>query len=65
FMLDTGSGPNLIKEACISATPDLDPTHILKLNGINNSPVCTIGKIIKIILGIPVNFHVISDDFPI
>ncbi|EFN76474.1 hypothetical protein EAI_05446, partial [Harpegnathos saltator] len=65
FMLDTGSGPNLIKEARISGTPDLDSTHILKLNGINNSPVYTIGKITKIILGIPVDFHVISDDFPI
>ncbi|EFN87275.1 hypothetical protein EAI_15804, partial [Harpegnathos saltator] len=65
FYLDTGSGPNLIKEARISGTQDLDPIHILKLNGINNSPVYTIGKITKIILGIPVDLHVISDDFPI
>ncbi|EFN78096.1 hypothetical protein EAI_11212, partial [Harpegnathos saltator] len=65
FMLNTGLGSNLIKEARISGTPNLDPTHILKLNGINNSPVYTTEKITKIILGIPVDFHIISDDFPI
>ncbi|EFN89119.1 hypothetical protein EAI_12058, partial [Harpegnathos saltator] len=43
----------------------IDSNHILKLSGINEYPVYTIGEIVIIILGIPVNFHVISDDFPI
>ncbi|EFN86473.1 hypothetical protein EAI_03121, partial [Harpegnathos saltator] len=65
FMLDTGSRPNFIKEACVSKTLDIESTCVLKLNRINNSSVYTIGKIIKIILDIPVDFHVISNDFPI
>lgn len=64
-MLDTGSGPNLIKEQHINNRNDINHINILKLNGINNYPVFTLGEIILTLFGRPVSFHIVSDDFPI
>ena len=65
LMLDTGSGPNLIKEKFISKEIKINHANILQLNGINNYPVYTFGEIILPLFGIPVKFHMVSDDFPI
>ncbi|KYQ60768.1 hypothetical protein ALC60_00172, partial [Trachymyrmex zeteki] len=42
FMLDTGSGPNIIKENFISRDTTVNHNNILKLNGINKHPVYTL-----------------------
>jgi len=64
-MLDTGSGPNIIKENFISKGETIDYTKILKLNGISEYPVYTLGEITLPLFGVQVNFHIVSNDFPI
>ncbi|KAM0730323.1 Retrovirus-related Pol polyprotein from transposon 17.6 [Formica fusca] len=64
-MLDTGSGPNIIKENLIPEEININYTNILKLNGINNYPVYTLGEITLTLFEIPVIFHIVSNDFPI
>jgi len=53
-MLDTGSGPNLIKENSIHEKININFTNMLKLNGINNYPTYTLGQITLNIFEIPV-----------
>lgn len=64
-MLDTGSGPNIIKENFIPKNIKINYTNILKLNGINNYPVYTLGEVTLTLFGLPVSFHIVSNDFPI
>lgn len=64
-MLDTGSGPNLIKERYLPDYLPINYESILKLNGINEHPVYTLGEISLTICGMPVIFHIISNNFPI
>ena len=64
-MLDTGSGPNIIKETFIPKGRTIDYNNILKLNGINEYPVYTLGKITLSVFGKEVIFHIVSSDFPI
>ncbi|KAM0724682.1 Retrovirus-related Pol polyprotein from transposon 412 [Formica fusca] len=64
-MLDTGSGPNIIKENLVPEEININYTNILKLNGINNYAVYTLGEITLTLFKIPVIFHIVSNDFPI
>ncbi|XP_067209984.1 repetitive organellar protein-like [Linepithema humile] len=64
-MLDTGSGPNVVKEKYVPENTNTNHSNILKLNGINDYPVYTLGEIMLSIFEIPVKFHIVSDDFPI
>ncbi|KAM0732966.1 Retrovirus-related Pol polyprotein from transposon 412 [Formica fusca] len=64
-MLDTGSGPNIIKENLVPEEININYTNILKLNGINNYSVYTLGEITLTLFEIPVIFHIVSNDFPI
>ncbi|KAL0111266.1 hypothetical protein PUN28_012870 [Cardiocondyla obscurior] len=65
FMLDTGSGPNIIKENLISDKLKIDYGNILRLNGINDYPVYTLGRVIIPLFIKQVIFHIVSKDFPI
>jgi len=65
FMLDTGSGPNIIKENFVPKGKTINYNNILKLNGINEYPVYTLGEITLPLLGKEVTFHIVSSDFPI
>ncbi|KYN43073.1 hypothetical protein ALC56_02512, partial [Trachymyrmex septentrionalis] len=64
LMLDIGSGPNVIKETFISKDSTID-YNILKLNGINEYPIYTLGKMTLSVFGKEVIFHIVSNDFPI
>jgi len=64
-MLDTGSGPNVIKENFTPEGININYRNILKLNGINNDPVYTLGEIVLTLFELPVIFHIVSNDFPI
>lgn len=64
-MLDTGSGPNVIKEKFVPDSTIINHDNILKLNGINDYPVYTLGEITLIIFKLPVKFHIVPDEFPI
>jgi len=65
FMLDTGSGPNIIKENFVPKGKTVNYNNILKLNGINEYPVYTLGEITLSLLGKEVIFHIVSNDFSI
>jgi len=58
-MLDTGSGPNIIKENFVPKGKPVNYDNILKLNGINEYPVYTLGKITLPLLGKEVTFHIV------
>lgn len=58
FMLDTGSGLNIIKEDLVPKETIINYKNILKLNGINDHPVYTLGEIKLILFKILVVFHI-------
>jgi len=64
-MLDTGSGPNIIKKNFIPKCKVVNYTNVLKLNGINEYLIYTLGKITLLFLEKKVIFHIVSNDFPI
>jgi hypothetical protein len=64
-MLDTGSGPNIIKENFVPKGKTINYNNILKLSGINEYPVYTLGEITLTIFEKNVIFHVVSNNFPI
>jgi len=65
FMLDTGSGLNIIKENFVPKNKTVNYNNILKLNGINKYPVYTLGEITLPLFEKEVTFHIVSNDFPI
>ncbi|EFN68951.1 hypothetical protein EAG_02025, partial [Camponotus floridanus] len=65
LMIDTGSGPNIIKENFKPEGIKINYRKILKLNGINDYPVYTLGEIVLTFFELPVVFHIVSNDFPI
>jgi len=64
-MLDTGSGPNIIKENFVPKNKTVNYNNILKLNGINKYPVYTLGESTLPLFEKEVTFHIVSNDFPI
>ena len=64
-MLDTGSGPNIIKEKLVPQNVEINYNNILQLNGINDYPVYTLGEIILTLFDAPIIFHIVANDFPI
>ncbi|KYM93654.1 hypothetical protein ALC62_15745 [Cyphomyrmex costatus] len=65
LMLDTRSRPNIIKETFIPKNNPINCNNILKLNGINEYPVYTLGEITVPLFGKLVTFHAVPNDFPI
>ncbi|KAL6255671.1 hypothetical protein P5V15_012916 [Pogonomyrmex californicus] len=65
LMPDTSSRPNIIKENLIPEDEKINYTNILKLNGINNYPGYTLGKITLILFNKPITFHIVANNFPI
>ena len=63
-MLDTGSGPNIIKKNFIPKDSIVNYNNILNLNGINEYSVYTLGEII-FLFDEKITFHIVSSDFPI
>lgn len=61
FMIDSGSGLNLIKRKCLKPHVSLDMSNLLYLQGISPETVVTLGAISIPILGNLTEFHVISD----
>lgn len=64
-MLDTGSVLNIIKENFISESKIVNYNNILKLNGINEYSIYTLGEVTLSLFGQPITFHIVSNDFPI
>lgn len=64
-MLDTGAQPNIIKKGCLRENGDIDTKDIIKLTGITEEVVETLGSIQAYIDQIPITFHIVENDFPI
>jgi len=66
-MLNTGSGPNIIRKKIFyqEITLSIIIIYILKLNGINEYPVYILENIILLCFENKVTFHIVSNDFPI
>jgi len=62
-MLDTGSGPNIIKQNFVPKNKTVNYNNILKLNGINEFPVYTLGEITLSLFEKEVIFYIVSNDF--
>lgn len=65
FLVDSGSGPNIIKRKFVTPETVVDGNEILRLSGITAHHVTTLGLALIDILGCPVAFHLVEDDFPI
>ena len=65
FLIDSGSGPNIIKKKFLKPNVQVNRNEILKLTGITTHHVPTLGLGQVDILGRPVTFHLVEDEFPI
>ena len=65
FLIDSGSGPNIIKKGSLKSNVQVNRNEILKLTRITAHYVSTLGLGQVDILGRPVVFHLVEDEFPI
>ncbi|XP_057339401.1 putative uncharacterized protein DDB_G0282499 [Microplitis mediator] len=64
-MIDTGSGPNILKESFCPKGAILDKTKTIKLLGINEILVEALGEVELDFLDLEIKFLIVPDDFPI
>lgn len=64
-MIDTGAQPNIIKIGTLNRGVLIDNRQILKLKGIADSVMETLGVTYVHVFNILITFHVVGDDFPI
>ena len=65
MMIDTGAGPNLLKIGSITSNLTINEDERLRLTGINEHPLFTLGQVSINIFGIPTIFNLIPDDVPV
>ncbi|KOC59112.1 hypothetical protein WH47_10938 [Habropoda laboriosa] len=64
-MIDSGSGPNLIKIRSVNPSTKINQNEVLLLRGITTQQVLTIGQVEVNVLGQFATFHVVDNGFPI
>lgn len=64
-MVDTGAAPNLVKQNRLNSNAKIDTQTILRLTGITEGEVRTLGKLETDVHGRKTSFHVVDKDFPI
>lgn len=64
-MVDTGAKPNIIKKRNIHPDSKIDTTESLRLVGITDGIIATLGTSIISYLDYNIKFHLVDDDFPI
>ena len=64
-MIDTGAGLNLLKEDMIESCTPVNTLKTLRLTGINEHPVHTLGQVKIEILGYPTIFNIIPKGVPV
>lgn len=64
-MVDTGAAPNLIKRHKVKPDAKIDARVLLKLTGITDGEIKTLGELRTHVRGHAVTFHVVNEDFPI
>ena len=64
-MLDTGASVNLVKTSEVSLYVNIDTNHIIILKGIMTHAIKTLGKVRDDFNNYKIDFHLVTDDFPI
>ena len=59
MMIDTGAARNLIKQKVLNPEVPINRENVLKLTGINDLPLYTLGKVKINIFGYPKIFNII------
>ena len=62
-MIDSGSDATLIRSNLVKPDIPCNRNEFLTLQGIASTPLVTLGSVIITLLGVPVKFHLIPDDF--
>ena len=65
MMIDTGAGSNLIKQQAVKTNVKINKFECLKLTGINEHPVFTLGQITINIFGYSTTLNIIPNEVPI
>ena len=65
MMIDTGAARNLIKQKVLNPEVPINSQNVLKLAGINDLPLYTLGQIKMNIYGYPTIFIIISNEVPV
>ena len=63
--IDTGAGSNLIKQQAVKTNVKMNEFECLKLTGINEHPVFTLGQITVNIFGYLNTLNIIPNEVPI
>ena len=65
MMIDTGAGRNLIKQNSVIPNLPIDEKIVLKLTGVNNLPLFTMGQVQINTLGYPTILNIVPNEVPI
>ena len=64
-MIDTAAARNLIKQRVLNPEVPINSQNVLKLTGINDLPLYTLGQVKINIFGYPTIFNIISNEVPV
>ena len=64
-MIDTGAARNLIKQKVLNPEVPINSHKILKLTGISDLPLCTLGQVKINIFGYSTIFNIIPNEVPV
>ena len=64
-MIDTGAARNLIKQKVLNPEVPINSQNVLKLTGINDLPLYTLGQVKINIFGYPTIFNIIPNEVPV
>lgn len=64
-MVDTGAEPNIVKAGALKPNTMVNTTQTLKISGITNGYVHTLGSTKITVHGVISTFQVVADEFPI
>ena len=65
MMIDTGAARNLIKQKVLNPEVPINSQNVLKLTGINDLPLYTLGQVKINIFGYPTIFNIIPNEVPV
>ena len=65
MMTDTGAAQNLIKQRVLNPVVPINSKNVIKLTGINDLQLYTLGEVKINIFGYPTIFNIIPNEFPV
>ena len=64
-MIDTGAARNSIKQKVLNPEVPINSQNVLKLEGIDDLPLYTLGQVKINIFGYPTIFHITPNEVPV